>query len=268
MTPGHTCLSDPATNGLNHRLKEDLVKRPSGRGPRTGPCGPPRVSATDQWVITIWSLSSGGHVSRRSDVGLCSVLLLWQRGGRSGGSGHRDGQSAARWGVAQRGVQRPGVGDRLRPLLHQPAQLHGQVHRGRCAAHSRVWHKRATITKRSFTRWSKACVQVISVTPASDARGAGEWNMSEVNDVCCVHQVFSLTSSTTLGSATQSLAYFKQVRRRTSAPHHVAGRMFHENKVFFPFSAQMLLQTNTMSCWWLWSRVTWLSVRLKNLCTL
>lgn len=41
MTPGHTCLSDPATNGLNHRLKEDLVKRPSGRGPRTGPCGPP-----------------------------------------------------------------------------------------------------------------------------------------------------------------------------------------------------------------------------------
>lgn len=192
MTSGHTCLSDAANKRTEPPVEGGFSEASVWQRTQNGALWPPRVSATDQWVI-IWSLSSGGHVSRRADVGLCSVLLLWQRGGRSGGSGHRDGQSAARWGVAQRGVQRPGVGDCLRPLLHQPAQLHGQVHRGRYAAAGDVCsHSRERCVRR-FTCWSNARVEVISVTPASDARGAGEWNMSEVNDVCFVHQVFSLT---------------------------------------------------------------------------
>lgn len=79
-------------------------------------------------LIVLIPLPSGSHVSAR--IWLGAVLLWWQRGGGSRGAGQGDRSGAGR-GAGQRCVQSPSAVDRPHPLLRQPSQLHGQVHRGR-----------------------------------------------------------------------------------------------------------------------------------------
>lgn len=71
---------------------------------------------------------SGGHVPGRDRVGVGALLLRGQRGG---GAGRQRGAPAAAGGAAQRGVERSRAAHRPHPVLHQPAQLHGPLHRGR-----------------------------------------------------------------------------------------------------------------------------------------
>lgn len=98
----------------------------------------PAETVWQYWRSVLILPLSGGHVSERAHIRLDAVLLRWQRGGGSGGAGRGGGGSEVAGGVAQRRVECPSAADRLHPLLHQPAQLHGPLHRRR---YDTAWYR-------------------------------------------------------------------------------------------------------------------------------